>query len=165
MATCVEALYDEDFYAWAMDQAAALRGLAELRPNVGLDFAHLVEEIEDLARAERNAVRRQLRRSIERCLKLEHSPASHPRAGWQASIDDARHEIADRLTPTILRDLAHDLSTLFAQARRIPANALAAAGEQAAADALPAASPYHLDFLLADDWYPPSRQVADDVDL
>ena len=132
MATRVEELYDEDFYAWAMGQADALRLLAELRPNVGIDFAHR--------------------------LKLEYSPAADPRLGWQASIDDARHEIADRLTPTLRRDLEHDLPSLFAQARRTTAKGLAAAGEPQAAGALPPANPYCLDDLLTDDWYPLSPQ-------
>jgi hypothetical protein len=151
MATRVEELYDEDFYAWAMGQADALRRLADLRPNSGIDFAHLVEEVEGLARAERNAVRSQLRRLLEHCLKLEHSPAADPRPGWKASIDDARHEIADRLTPTLRRNVEHDLPTLYAQARRVAAKALTAAGE------MTAANPYGLDDLLTDDWYPTSR--------
>ena len=154
MATRVEDLYDEDFYAWAMDQADALRRLADLRPNTGIDVAHLVEAVEDLARAERNAVRSQLRRLLEHCLKLEHSPAVDPRAGWKASIDDARHEIADRLTPTLRSHVEHDLPALYVQARRVAAKALAAASERAAADALPPANPYHLADLLTDDWYP-----------
>lgn len=157
MASRVEALYDEDFYAWAMDQAEALRRLADLRPNVGLDFAHLVEEVEDLARAERNAVRGQLRRIIEHCLKLEHSPAAEPRTGWKASIEGARHETADRLTPTIRRDLGHDLPNLFAQARRTTTNALAGAGEVEATMDLPIGNRYSLDDLPTDDWYPISR--------
>lgn len=156
MATRVEELYDEDFYAWAMGQARALRRLADLRPNVGIDFAHLVEEVEDLARAERNAGRSQLRRIIEHCLKLEHSPAADPRLGWKISIDDSRNEIADRLTPTIRRDLESDLPQLFAQARRTATKALAAAGEPQAAGALPPTNPYRLDDLLTDDWYPPN---------
>jgi hypothetical protein len=158
MATRVDELYDEDFHAWAMGQADALRRLADLRPNVGIDFAHLIEEVEDLARAERNAVRSQLRRIIEHCLKLEYSPAAEPRLGRKASIDDARHEIADRLTPRIRRDLEHDLPNLFAQARRITAKTLAAVGEPQAAGALPPAIPYRLDDLLTDDWYPPSPE-------
>ncbi len=83
MATRVEDLYDEDFYAWAVGQADALRRLADLRPSTGIDVAHLVEEVEDLAKAERNAVRSQLRRLLEHCLKLEHAPAVDPRPGWK----------------------------------------------------------------------------------
>ena len=147
---------------------APCAALAACAPHTGIDFAHLVEEVEGLARAERNAVRSQLRCLLEHCLKLEHSPGADPRPGWKASIDDARHEIADRLTPTLRRNVEHDLPTLYAQARRVAAKALtaagemtaakalAAAGEMTAADALPAANPYGLDDLLTDDWYPTS---------
>lgn len=127
----------EDFPAWAISQAAALRRLAELRLNVPVDFDHLIEEVEDLAKAERNVARSQVRRIIEHCLKLEHSPAAEPRLGWKMSIDDASSEVADRLTPTIRRNVDAALSQLFAQARRMAAKALAAAGERHAADTLP----------------------------
>lgn len=157
MATSVEELYEEDYHAWALSQAEALRRLAETRPNVPIDFGHLIEEVEDLARAERNAVRSQIRRIIEHCLKLEHLPAAESCLGWKISIDDARNEIADRLTPTIRQDLEAALPQLFTQARRVAAKALLATSEQPAADPLPAANPYHLDDLLADDWYPLSR--------
>jgi hypothetical protein len=90
-------------------------------------------------------------------LKLEHSPAAEPRLGWKVSTDDARNEIADRLTPTIRQDLETALPQLFAQARRVAVKALLAAGERPAADALPPNNPYRLDDLLADEWYPVSR--------
>lgn len=163
MATSVEELYEEDYHAWALSQAEALRRLAETRPNVPIDFGHLIEEVEDLARAERNSVRSQIRRIVEHCLKLEHSPAMEPRLGWKISIDDARSEIADRLTPTIRRDLETALPQLFAQARRVTAKALLAAGERTAADAVPQSNPYGLDDLLTDDWYPPSRHGLTDT--
>ena len=37
MASRVQDLYREDFYAWTCDQAGAPRPLAELRPNAQLD--------------------------------------------------------------------------------------------------------------------------------
>lgn len=163
MAISVEELYEEDYHAWALSQAEALRRLAEARPNMPIDFGHLIEEVEDLARAERNAVRSQVRRIIEHCLKLEHSPAAEPRLGWKVSIDDARNEIADRLTPTIRQDLETALPQLFTQARRVAVKALLAASEREAADALPSSNPYRLDDLLADDWYPRSRHGLVDV--
>lgn len=86
MGSLAERLYEDDFHAWALDQAEALRRLAETRPYAGLDFPHLIEEVEDLARAERNAVRSRLRRIIERCLKLERSAArTRGRAGTTRS--------------------------------------------------------------------------------
>ncbi len=45
MATRVEDLYDEDFHAWAVDQADALRRLADLRPDTGTEVAR--QEIAD----------------------------------------------------------------------------------------------------------------------
>jgi uncharacterized protein DUF29 len=57
MATRPERLYQEDFYAWTRDQAKALRRLAETRPNLELDFPHLIEEVADLGISQRDAVR------------------------------------------------------------------------------------------------------------
>ncbi len=80
MATQLDELYEQDFYLWTQQQAAVLKRLAETRSNAELDFAHLVEELEDLGMARRAAVRSQLRRIIEHCLKLEYSAARYPRA-------------------------------------------------------------------------------------
>jgi hypothetical protein len=61
MATRTAELYDEDFYAWSREQAAALRRLSAERWNGPLDLEHLAEEVEDLGDERRNAVRSQLR--------------------------------------------------------------------------------------------------------
>ena len=157
MATRAGQLYDEDFYAWTRDQAAALRRLAATRPNVDLDFAHLIEEVADLGVSQRDAVRSQVRRIIEHSLKLEYSTAPNPRAGWHESIIDARTEIEDKITPTIRRGLTRRLPQIWQQARRNTAAALRLHGEHAAAAALPTACPYRLGDLLRHDWYPKSR--------
>lgn len=154
MATRLKRLYEEDFFAWAQDQAQALRRLAELRPNDELDLEHLIEEVEDLGASRRKAVRSQTRRIIERLLKLQHSPAAQPRAGWAESIIDARSELRDDLTPSLRRDLEASLPELYAQARRDTAHRLRLYGESAAADALPPTCPYTLDQLLDESWLP-----------
>ncbi len=118
MATQLDQLYETDFYAWTEDQAAALRSLLQQRWNGPLDLANLAEEVEDLGKAERNAVRSQVRRIIEHCLKLEYSPASDPRSGWRVSIDDARDQIEDSLTDTIRQDVEQRLPRLYTQALR-----------------------------------------------
>jgi len=112
MTTRTEQLYEEDFYVWTQRQAAALRRLAETRPNVDLDFPHLIEEVEDLGTSQRDAVRSPLRRIIEHCLKLEHSRARYPRTGWRDSIIDARAEVDDKLSPSLRRDLEQQLPRL-----------------------------------------------------
>ena len=157
MATGPEQLYEEDFYAWTRDQARALRQLAGTRPNVGLDLPHLIEEVADLGISQRDAVRSQVRRIIEHCLKLEYAPAREPRAGWHETLIHARTEIEDKLTPTLRRGLQRRLPKLYQQARRAAEGSLRVDREDAAADALPAACPYRLADLLRHDWYPPSR--------
>lgn len=162
MATGSERLYDEDFYAWTRDQAAALGRLADARWNGPLDLAHLAEEVLDLGTNQRNAVRSQLERIIEHALKLEHSRASDPRAGWLNSIDDARARIEDAITPAIRRDAEAMLPSLYQRARRRAARDLAAHAEGKAARALSPDCPYRLDDLLADTWWPASRHGLKD---
>ncbi|BCX18193.1 MAG: hypothetical protein KatS3mg117_1875 [Geminicoccaceae bacterium] len=143
------ALYEDDFYAWTQEQAATLRRLAAERWNLPLDLEHLAEEVEDLGKEQRNAVRSQLRRIIEHRLKLRYSPARDPRSGWLDSIDEARADIEDRLTRTIRREVEADLPRLYAQVLPKVARALEAHGEREAAARLPERCPWTLDELLA----------------
>ena len=143
------ALYDEDFYAWTQEQAAALRRLAAECWNGPLDLEHLAEEVEDLGKEQRNAVRSQLRRIVEHRLKLAYSPARDPRPGWRASILEALADIEDRITPTIRRDLEAYLPILYGRGRELAALGLEAHGEGEAAARLPERCPWTLDELLA----------------
>ena len=164
MATRPDKLYKDDFYAWTRDQGQALRRLAEQRWNGPLDLEHLAEEVEELGMQARNAVRSQLERVIEHLLKLEHSPAAEPRAGWMNSVDDARARTEDAMTPTIRRETEPLLSMLYRRARRRVARDLVAQGEKEAARALPADCPYAFDNLIADDWWPVNRHGLRDDD-
>jgi len=156
MASRPEQLYEEDFYAWTRDQAQALRRLAASRPNLPLDFPHLIEEVADLGDCRRDAARSHLRRIIEHCLKLEYSPASAPRAGWHETIVGARIELEDKLSVTLRRGLQRRLPRLYDQARRSAEASLRVHGEDAASAALPAECPYRLADLLRHDWHPAS---------
>jgi hypothetical protein len=131
MATRTPELYEQDFYVWTQRQAEALRRLAETRPNVDLDFPHLIEEVEDLGTSQRDAVRSQARRIIEHSLKLEYSRAVDPRGGWYDSIIDDRTELDDKLSPSLRRDLDEQLPRLWMQARTKADNGLRRLGEPA----------------------------------
>lgn len=157
-ATADADLYEQDFYAWTERQAGKLRALQEQRENLDLDLPHLIEEVEDLGKSQRDAVRSQVERIIEHCLKLEYSGAEAPRLGWFDSIDDARDEIGYKLTPTLRRDLEQEVPRLYERTRRRTARSLRRHGEPDAADALPTICPYTLDDLLQEDWYPASRR-------
>ena len=157
MATDLEQLYREDFYAWALNQAGELRRLAEMRPNVGLDFPNLIDEVESLARSEIRATRSQIQRLLKHLLKLEFSPARESRVGWLNTVDDARSELADDMTPTIRNIVEPELPQLYERAHRAAQRELLREGEREAADALPAENPYPLDRLLDEGWYPTNR--------
>lgn len=155
-------LYEQDFYAWTKVQARKLRALGERRANLDLDLPHLAEEVEDLGKSERDAVRSQVRRIIEHYLKLEFSRSPEPRGGWRDSIIGARTRLDDKLTPTLLRDLEANLAKLYDQARERTENALRTYDENEAADALPTACPYALEDLMRRGWYPASRHAIVD---
>lgn len=144
-------LYDEDFYAWTQLQARELRRFAETRPNLALDLPHLAEEIRDLGKEQRNALRSWVRQILVHFLLLELSPADAPRNGWIGEILAARAEIDDRLTETLKRDLRRRLPKLYEQART---RALLKLERYDEATDLPQRNPYTLKQVLDADWYP-----------
>jgi hypothetical protein len=154
MAASREDLYERDFYVWARKQAAALRKLAATRPNVDIDWPHLIDEVDEIAMDYRDTCRSQLRRVMEHLLKLEFSPARDPRVGWVEEVGDARDVLGNKLSNMLRRDLRRNFGEIYARARKRAAQSLAAHGEREAADRLPAECPYTLDQLLDDDFLP-----------
>jgi hypothetical protein len=101
--------YDTDFYAWAAQQAAALRA----KDWAALDLAHLAEEVEDLRKTERKAVRSQLRLAVSHLLKWASQPGRRSDS-WQDTVREARRLVADWLEED--GSLTRELPTLFAWA-------------------------------------------------
>jgi Domain of unknown function DUF29 len=118
------------------------------------DREHVAEEIEDLGRSQRDAVRSEVRRILEHFLKLAHSPTTEPRSDWMVSIANARAELEDRLTATLRRDAVAALPRLYAPAKDVAQAGLVKYGEGTAAADFPEACPYTLDQVLATGWYP-----------
>jgi Domain of unknown function DUF29 len=145
-------LYVADFIAWTRLQASELRRLARMRPNTALDCVHLAEEIADLGKEQRNAVRSWVARILEHLLLLEHVPAKEPHRGWIDEIIDFRDEIEQRLTATLRRDLQRQLPSLYERARRRLERKLTLRGEADLVDGLPQHCPYSLDQVLGDFW-------------
>jgi hypothetical protein len=151
--------YEDDFYAWTQYQAELLRTL-RTRDN-RFDRANLVEEIEAVGRNERDAVRSQVRRILEHLLKLAYCSAQDARPGWMRSIMEARDELADKISPSLRRDIEETLPSLHRSARRRAASALVEHREGAAAASLPGGCPYTVEQVLAEDWYPEPPGAAD----
>jgi hypothetical protein len=105
--TDLKTLYDADFVAWSKQQADALRAAARTGSNQQLDWQNLAEEIEDLGRSHSRALRAHITRVIQHLVKLEHSPAIDPRAGWRRSVRLGRMHVERLLTdnPSLRRDV------------------------------------------------------------
>ena len=74
-------LYETDFCRWAELQARVLREAGVSGANIPLDWHHIAEEIDGLARKGRRELRSRLEIVIEHLLKLAYSPAGDPRPG------------------------------------------------------------------------------------
>jgi hypothetical protein len=86
-------LYERDYYTWTQEQARALR---EHRLEE-LDWANVAEEIEDLGKREKHALRSQLVRLFSYLLKFAYAREvmwSNNARGWELSIRMARSEVA-----------------------------------------------------------------------
>jgi Domain of unknown function DUF29 len=101
--------YETDFDAWASQQAAALRA----KDWAALDLEHLAEEVEDLRKVERNAIRSRLRLAISHLLKWAYQPEQRSES-WRATITEARRRIQEDLESS--RNLARELDPFLAWA-------------------------------------------------
>jgi Domain of unknown function DUF29 len=144
-------LYQRDLYAWSEEQTELLRR----RRFAELDLAHVIEEIEDVGGSLYRQVRSRIRTIMEHLLKLEHSGATEPRAGWERTVRRERADLAEDLTPSLRPRIERSMARFHEAARIEAAAALRAHGEHAAADALPTTCPYTLDQITGD-WLPPA---------
>ena len=170
-------LYLKDSYAWALEQAAAMRR----RDFRAVDWGNVIEEIEDLARRDAHSLRSQYARTIQHLLKLQyrHPGETEPVAGWKDSIDQARTEIYKILDDSqSLKATRHDLlAKAWLHGRRDAINAFVAqATRNITSDSiydrkkkelrrewdrlLPKNIPYTLNQLEATDWYPTPKTVS-----
>jgi hypothetical protein len=101
----------------------------------------------------KRAARNHTRTILDHLLKLEHSPASEPCAGWRATIRTQRVRSRDALTPTLRREVEQELADLYEDARGLAEGTLRDRGEDVAADALPRTCPYTFDQLTGT-WLP-----------
>lgn len=155
-----DALYETDFHAWLLAQAAALKS----GDAACIDWTNLAEEIEDMGRNQRHQLESRLEVLIAHLVKLALSRAEAPRAGWRATVREQRRGIA-----RVLRDnpsLRRYAGEVFPDALRIgtrealemlcDAEPIKAADYRRAARSLPALS---LDDVLMDDFFPPSPEA------
>jgi Domain of unknown function DUF29 len=114
-------LYDEDFYAWTQEQAAALRAL---RGDNRLDIEHLAEEIEDLGKSDLHAVESYVQQIMAHLLKLDYSGFDLSRRHWRAEIVAFRGSLRRKMSPSLERKVREELPELYVDARNNAAASL-----------------------------------------
>lgn len=110
--------YDQDAYAWALEQATLLRG-GKLDQ---LDTEHLAEEIESMGKSERRALVSQLARLLMHLLKWDHQPERRTRS-WAVTIQDAQVKVTRLLNenPSLKGALSELMMEAYEDARRAAA--------------------------------------------
>jgi len=134
--------YDTDFYGWAREQAALLRGLANA--DTGLDVENLAEEIEDMGRAEILKVTSLLRQTLVHLLKMAIDPDNRSAGHWFDEIVAFQGDAALTITPGLKQRI--EIEKIWQVASNGASKSLEQQG--VAVPQLPTACPFTLDELL-----------------
>jgi len=141
-------VYEQDFYAWSIQQATLIRSgrWAEL------DIDHLAEELEGMARSEKRELVNRLVILLAHLLKWQHQ-ASQRSASWRGTIREQRKRIRKLLkdnpslkTETIMAEAiidGYDLAITEAAIETMLEETI-----------FPAECPYSLAELLDENFYP-----------
>lgn len=138
--------YEEDFYAWTVEQSRLLRS-GELST---IDAANIAEEIESMGRSDRREFKSRLVVLVMHLLKWSHQPSARSRR-WSATIDEQRLQIGDLLSES--PSLRPMMEAILAQAYSI-ARAQAIAETGLADEAFSEASPFTADEVMSGSFYP-----------
>jgi hypothetical protein len=139
-------LYEEDFYAWANEQAALLRS-GQLS---AADIAHIAEEIESMGKTEKRELVSRLTVLLLHLLKWQFQPTLRG-ASWRLSIANTRDELADHLAdnPSLKAQMDSAIVSAYRRAHR-----QAAAETGYPEDAFPDACPYSFPQMMDADFWP-----------
>ncbi len=139
-------LYEEDFYAWANQQAELLRAgkISEA------DIEHIAEEIESMGKGEKRELASRLNVLLLHLLKWQYQPGRRG-ASWQATIRVQRRDLAVHMKDN--RSLKAVLSEAIEQAY---GNAIIEAGAETGLleSTFPATCPWSMEQLMDLDFWP-----------
>jgi hypothetical protein len=140
-------LYDSDYYAWTLDQAATLRELTLNRPEMPLDLLRLAEEIEGLGTHQLRIASEFHQRIVTHLLKIQFAAIRTSVRHWQREIMNFRLQLSEDLTPSLERKLLETLPMRYGLARNRATDGLEC-DQPDIADILPRELPYTLDQVL-----------------
>jgi hypothetical protein len=142
----LEQLYDEDYLLWIDRTAQQIR-----QRNIdNLDWEHLLEEIEDLGKSQRNAVESYLRQLLKHLLLYQYwiQQRDYCGQGWRDEIDNFRNELEILLRSKTLYNYAVSIfEATYQKARRSAFN-------KTQLDIFPSQCPYSLERVLDPEYLP-----------
>jgi len=147
-------LYETDYGAWAKRQIELLGS----RRFADLDIAHLIEELEDMGRSERNELESRLTILLAHLLKWQFQYAELAERwkefkgdSWRSTIIEQRDRIAKRLQKS--PGLRPEMDSFAAEAY---ADAVSLARKESGlpSEHFPQECPYTLDQILDDNFFP-----------
>jgi Domain of unknown function DUF29 len=114
------ALREDDYVAWLLGQAAALREAARLRPNLpfDIDWELIAQELEGMSRSEARELRSRYAVLLLHMLKWL-IQTDHRCRSWELTINHQRQEIAEHLAhnPGLKPERAELFAKAYADAR------------------------------------------------
>lgn len=147
-----DGLYERDALAWADQQATLLRQLAAgERLNEPVDWANVIEEVQDVGLSQLRSCRSLLRQALVHLLKRQAWPGSQAATHWTNEAIGFLTDAQDCFSPSMRQRI--DLDDIYMKALRQVRQATNEAGEPRP---LPDECPFGLDELLAD---PPDASI------
>jgi hypothetical protein len=138
-------LYARDALAWSEQQADLLRRIARGERVNGVDWAHVVEEIEDVGLSWLHAVESLLHQMMVHLLRVHCWPGYQAMEHWRGEIPGFQQGAARRFVPSMRQRL--DIAALYAQAAAVIEDATCGGQNPGP---WPASCPFTLDALLTD---------------
>jgi hypothetical protein len=149
-------LYDQDLQLWLEQTIEQLQN-HELE---SLDIEHLIEELVDLGRSQKNALRADLTILLAHLLKfkVQHDAPDTMKASWYSSILEHRQRVLNNLadSPSLKNFLPEALVKAYADGRKLALKEgkLAKLGVRIPAEGeCPLICPFSLDQILDEDFY------------
>ncbi|MBW4550763.1 MAG: DUF29 domain-containing protein [Aphanocapsa sp. GSE-SYN-MK-11-07L] len=149
-------LYDRDLQVWIEQTIEQLKK----REFESLDTEHLIEELTDLGKSEKNALKSNLKILLAHLLKLkvQNNVPDSMQASWYSSAIEHRQRVLDNLadTPSLNSFLLEALEKAYADARRLAIKEakLAKFGVKIPAESeYPLTCPFSVEQILDEDFY------------
>ncbi len=138
--------YEDDFYAWTVEQARLLRS----GETSAIDAGNVAEELESMGRSDRREIRSRLIVLLTHLLKWRFQPEARS-TGWSGTIREQRQQIELILedSPSLRPVLEASLTRAYAAARTNAAEQTGLLGAD-----FPGECPFTVDQVMSGSFYP-----------